>query len=236
VLQAWPKSAQLATALLLGLAVAFLAIHSWGSSRWATRPTEMQGGSPILYRIDLNRADRAELLQLPGVGETLAERIEAHRREHGPFASVEELRKVRGIGPATLEQLRPWVYVRREEPEEGSEAPAVATHVAYYPPKPPAASPGKEAGGKKVAALDRAIDINRATAEELQKLPGIGPRIAQRIVDERGKGPFKSVDELRRVSGIGAKTLDKLRPFVTVDGSPARPAQGEESRYAEEDQ
>jgi competence protein ComEA len=50
----------------------------------------------------------------------------------------------------------------------------------------------------------------------LQKLPGIGPRLAQRILDERAKSVFKSVDDLRRVSGIGPKTLEKLRAYVTV--------------------
>jgi competence protein ComEA len=78
------------------------------------------------------------------------------------------------------------------------------------PRHPPPAAP------KKAESLTAPIDVNRATAEELQKLPGIGPRMAQRILDERAKGPFKSVEELRRVSGIGPKTLDKLRPFVCV--------------------
>jgi competence protein ComEA len=63
------------------------------------------------------------------------------------------------------------------------------------------------------------IDLNRATAEELQQLPGVGPVTSQRIVATRAAGPFKTVDELRRVSGIGAKTLEKLRPFITVGSS-----------------
>src|SRR5205823_10429093 len=73
---------------------------------------------------------------------------------------------------------------------------------------------------KKADALHDPIDVNRAAADELQKLPGIGPRLAQRILDERAKAPFKSVDDLRRVSGIGPKTLEKLRAFVTVGAPP----------------
>jgi len=64
------------------------------------------------------------------------------------------------------------------------------------------------------------LDLNRATAQELEKLPGIGPVLAQRIVDWREKhGPFKSVDDLLAVPGIGPKTLENLRDKVTV-GSP----------------
>jgi competence protein ComEA len=66
------------------------------------------------YRIDLNRATWVELMQLPGVGETLAQRILEHRDEHGPFQSVDDLDTVKGIGPKTLEKLRPLLFV--EEP------------------------------------------------------------------------------------------------------------------------
>ena len=47
--------------------------------------------------------------------------------------------------------------------------------------------------------------------------PGVGPKSAQRIADERAKNPFARIEDLRRVSGIGAKTLEKLRPYVTVN-------------------
>ena len=59
------------------------------------------------------------------------------------------------------------------------------------------------------------LNINTASAEELQTLPNIGPRMAQRILDHRKQhGKFTSVDALQNVKGIGAKTLEKLRPFV----------------------
>lgn len=62
------------------------------------------------------------------------------------------------------------------------------------------------------------LDLNRATAEELQGLPGIGPVLAQRVVDQRTThGPFHTVDDLREVKGIGKKRMDQLRPLVMVD-------------------
>ena len=59
------------------------------------------------------------------------------------------------------------------------------------------------------------LNINTASAEELQTLPNIGARMAQRIVDYREQhGKFASVEALQNVKGIGAKALEKLRPFV----------------------
>jgi len=65
------------------------------------------------------------------------------------------------------------------------------------------------------------IDLNRATSEELQRLPGIGPGLAARIVDaRRRRGSFGSVDELRRVRGIGDTTLARVRPLLAVGAAP----------------
>jgi comEA protein len=59
------------------------------------------------------------------------------------------------------------------------------------------------------------LNINTASAEELETLPNIGARMAQRIVDYREQyGKFASVNALKNVKGIGAKALEKLRPFV----------------------
>ncbi len=61
------------------------------------------------------------------------------------------------------------------------------------------------------------LSLNLATAEELERLPGIGPVLARRIVEDRGRnGQYRSVDDLLRVKGIGPKTLARLRPHVRV--------------------
>jgi len=61
------------------------------------------------------------------------------------------------------------------------------------------------------------LDINRATAAELEKLPGIGPALARRIVEWREiHGPFRSVEDLLQVPGIGPKTLEGIRDKITV--------------------
>jgi competence protein ComEA len=69
------------------------------------------------------------------------------------------------------------------------------------------------------------IDINSATVQELETVKGIGPIKAQRIIDYRTQnGPFKSVDDLNAVKGIGDKSLEKIRPQVTAGGGTAAPA------------
>jgi competence protein ComEA len=212
----WPRAAQLAAALLLGGALALLGVHAWGYVGWVSRPTELRPSR--VTALDLNSAGRAELIQLPGVGPSLAGRIEDYRREHGRFRSAEELRQVHGVGPATLARLRPFVYVEGAEDDE----PDVETLTTTDRP----ASPAK-ATGPKAAGLSKPIDVNKASAADLRKLPGVGPKMSQAIVDERERAPFKSVDDLRRVHGIGAKTLDRLRPYVTVGREAVRVASNE---------
>ena len=70
-----------------------------------------------------------------------------------------------------------------------------------------------------------AVNINTATKDELVALSGIGPAKAQAILDYRkANGPFKSVDDLKNVKGIGAKRLEKLRADISVGGAPAKVA------------
>lgn len=63
----------------------------------------------IRFSLDINTAPTGELAQLPGIGPAMARRIVDHRRQHGPFASIDAVAEVSGIGPVTLSQIRPFI-------------------------------------------------------------------------------------------------------------------------------
>ena len=70
------------------------------------------------------------------------------------------------------------------------------------------------------ASAQPTVNINTATSEQLQLLPGVGPALAGRIIAFReANGPFEKVDELAAVQGIGDKSLAKLRPYVATSGA-----------------
>jgi comEA protein len=70
---------------------------------------------------------------------------------------------------------------------------------------------------KPAASILQPLDLNAAAEAELVRLPGIGPVMAKRIVEYRQKhGPFKRLEDLRKVKGIGAKTYAKLAPLLVL--------------------
>ncbi len=106
---------------------------------------------------------------------------------------------------------------------DGEQIVVLTQEQAANPQKNPgigAAAPGTsggDAGGAGAAAPPGPINLNTATAGDLDVLPGIGPVLAERIVAWRtGHGPFSSVDALDAVPGIGAKLLENIRSLVAV--------------------
>ena len=86
---------------------------------------------------------------------------------------------------------------------------ALAGASAVLAATPPAAS--------KASSEVHTVDINTADSAALQSVPGIGKSLSQRIVAFREKnGPFQSVDDLLKVQGVGEKSIQKLRPYLTV--------------------
>jgi competence protein ComEA len=179
--------------------------------------------------LDLNRATAQDLDALPGIGPALAQRIVDYRQAHGPFKKIEDLREVSGIGPQNLEKLKPYLRLGSLEAIAPPDWEAAMTLGKSGSGTTLDSQEGRLPGSKsdlQPKTPGRVIDPNLASQADLETLPGIGPVLAQRIIDyRRAHGPYKKIADLRKVSGIGAKKLEKLRPYVAIT-SQRPPASG----------
>lgn len=97
--------------------------------------------------------------------------------------------------------------VPKEENRHGEPVQPAATQVSESSPVM-ATAPTK---------VESKVNLNHASVDELQALPGVGPVLAQRMVEWRkAHGRYRTVDELQEVKGIGKKRMEQLRPLVTV--------------------
>ncbi len=211
---------QLGLAFVVALLALSLIHIAWG--RFASgRPAGLE--HPAGYQIDLNLAGPGDFEQLPGIGPSLARRIVEDRQAIGPFRSVDELKRVPGIGPKIVDALRSRVYVRQTGPQ-----PAIVQHTS-----------SSETSRQRMEALltpsssktppGYLIDLNQATREQLLKLPGIGKTLADRILaDREANGPYRKVSDITRVKFIKGKTFDKILPHIYVEND--RPAVAELDR------
>jgi competence protein ComEA len=102
---------QAVAAMVLAVALAGIAGNWLWQGRLAGRVIEIDRAEPIAidFKIDVNQADWPELSLLPGIGETLSKRIVADRQANGPFRDHSDLRRIRGIGPKTLDGMKPYL-------------------------------------------------------------------------------------------------------------------------------
>jgi competence protein ComEA len=206
------RSAQVALVAFLVLTLGLLAYRGYGA--WlGARPTD----APRPALVDLNTAGRTDLEQIPGIGPAMAREIAADREKNGPFRSVEELRRVKGMGPVTFDKVRAFLRVEPSAAPPAPPATDLEPLVLERKPAAPPATPYPRTGVKKIQPGDPPINVNAAPADELMRLPAVGPVTAQNIIAARTAKPFRTVADLDNVKGIGPKTLEKLRPFVVVE-------------------
>ena len=214
-----------------------LAVAGQGVRVLATRAGEPPGqvrllstlpdGSPVAHRdsamhqarplrpgelVDADAAGTTELARLPRVGLALAKAMVADRQANGPFGSLEGLDRVPGIGPGLLRTLAP--HLTFSAGNTGKVAPVAAsaglgTAFALPPPRDVAVA--------QLGRPDSVLNVNRASAVELERLPGIGPSLARRIVaDREASGPFATLEALDRIPGIGPGLVARLGRLVTA--------------------
>jgi competence ComEA-like helix-hairpin-helix protein len=140
--------------------------------------------------LNLNTAGKADLENLEGVGPALAEKIIAAR----PFKSVEELKNVKGFGEAKFNKIKNLVTV------ETLKAKSVRTTET-------------KAKAKSKTVESELVDINTADKAALEGLVGVGPALAEKIIAAR---PFKRVEDLKNVKGIGEAKFNAIKDLVSV--------------------
>lgn len=164
---------------------------------------------PALASLDANAVDSATLLRL-GVPVAIAARWLKYRRSGGRFRKTGDIGKLYGLADTTATRLQAYFAPPASPPghvaddERRSGAPGLAT----------AAAAGYAPGGERATAV---LDVNTATAEELEALRGIGAYTARKIVEYRGwLGGYVSVDQLLEARGVRAENLEGVRDRLTI--------------------
>ena len=156
--------------------------------------------------VDINSASQKELEGLKGVGPATAKKIIDGR----PYKSVDELSKA-GLNAKAIESIKPFVTVGKA-PSSAAKSPAPAATAAKEVTKPvKEAKPAAKSASTAVPGAK--VNINTADKAALEALPEIGPVKAQAIIDGR---PYKTIEDIMKVSGIKEKTFEKIKGMITV--------------------
>jgi competence protein ComEA len=175
-----------------------------------------------VIQIDVRTATQEELVLLPGIGEKRAKDIIDYRKVH-PFQSVNDLLEIKGIGPKTLAKmlslLAPFGVSWSADSLAIVSENIQPTELKSASQADPTSAPEKQDRqvSPSKSELTSIVNLNKASLDELCTLPGIGPVKAQAIIDYRKQsGGFSSIEEIVKVKGIGAKTLEKIRARLSI--------------------
>lgn len=194
----------LITVLLLGNTLSLLGWTPKADASVAADSLNKAVQTDARLRLDIRIATAEELGTLSGIGEKRATEIIAFRQK-SPFTSVNQLLQIKGIGAKTYAKLLPDLLVFGD-----------STNLELAAEKSPKTI--KEKADKQDKSSPNPVNLNTASLEELCTLSGIGEVKARAILEWRkANGAFVSIEDITKVKGIGAKTLEKNRDRLRVN-------------------
>lgn len=206
-------------------------IASPALAQTTNKSTHTSSSATAKGRVNLNTADTKTLETLPGVTPTLAKKIVAGR----PYQSLNDLKNVKGMSQAKINGLKNHVTfgttasAKKSRSKEKSatastEGATTSTKAAKSSTEEestaPLAATGSSSGTSRTSKKtgpSEPININTASLQELETLPGIGPTRAQAILDYRQQnGNFGSVEDIQKVKGIKEGEFSKIKDMIKV--------------------
>lgn len=198
------------------------------ASAYNTRSVPQEDRTKEILHVDINIADAEDFAQLPGIGKVLSQRIINYRNALGGFEETSQISKVFNLKPEVFERVAPYLYVDpvtlpawlSAKQEEKNNQPVAETP---YPSNKqerngpiasiednyaPNAAPEQTRSQARIGATrsmdpELIVDLNMADSAQLVQLPGIGSKLAPRIIRYRRMlGYFKSLSQLRNVYGL----------------------------------
>lgn len=156
--------------------------------------------------VDPNTATFAELILIPNLGKKLAAEIVSFRKTT-TIKGPNDLSLIPGFGDNRLAKLAGYFHfpdaTTSGNQDESKKNPQYSMDI----------NPENERGKKQISFT---INPNKASQNELEQVPGIGPKLAVKVIETRKIKPFSSLEDLIRVPGIGQKNLERFRPYLEL--------------------
>ncbi|XP_057366231.1 endonuclease/exonuclease/phosphatase family domain-containing protein 1-like [Daphnia carinata] len=175
-----------------------------------------------VVRLDVNAATEEELMTLTGITRNVAHTIIEHRNVIGAFKKVEDLALVTGVGAAKLQTIKPEICIGKKVPSSTASIttgnPSINSLNGNAETISTASSPKPDRQRRR---RRDPVNINTASIFQLMTVEGVTQELAAHLVHYREKkGPFKTLYDLRKVTGFNTRLISALGPYLTLENNP----------------